>query len=243
MNVAIIAAAGQGVRMGTKRAKQFLELDGIPVIIHTLTRFEECPDIDEVVVVLPEKDVKRFPALARKYGLAKVVNCIAGGTSRTHSVRLGLGSIRAADVKIVAVHDGVRPFVTPGEISQTIRVAKRTGAAILATPVTDTIKLVDRKFVMSTPPRSQMQRALTPQCFDFQLLRRALASTKSDTATDESMLVERLTESERFGFRKRRLVAVVAGDPRNIKITQPEDIALAEIILKQNPEFRIKKVK
>jgi 2-C-methyl-D-erythritol 4-phosphate cytidylyltransferase len=236
MNVAIIVAAGQGVRMGSKRAKQFLALDGIPVIIHTLTRFEQCPDVDEVVVVLPEKDVKRFPALARQYGLNKVIRSIAGGKTRAQSVQLGLESFQEKKIKIVAVHDGVRPFVTPAEISQTISKAKRNRAAILVAPVTDTIKLVPYKTVRHTFRRDELRRALTPQCFHYALLRQAFANIRSKALakhiTDDSMLVERIVK-----------VSTVAGNPRNIKITKPEDIALAEIILKQNPEFRIKKPK
>jgi len=252
MNVAIIAAAGQGVRMGTKRAKQFLELDGIPVIIHTLTRFEQCPDIDEVVVVLPEKDVKRFPALARKYGLQKVRKCIAGGASRAESVKLALRAIGAAvsTLKhvIVAVHDGVRPFVTPEEISQTIDAARSNRAAILVAPVTDTIKVIKQRMFESvvdgTCSRSGLRRALTPQCFDYRLLCEAYFNkfVKSvEDFTDDSMAVER-GPLYPGGFRWDEIrIRVVEGNARNIKITQPEDLALAELILKQNPEFRIKK--
>ncbi|MEO8433642.1 MAG: 2-C-methyl-D-erythritol 4-phosphate cytidylyltransferase [Pyrinomonadaceae bacterium] len=231
MNVAIIPAAGQGLRMGGKRAKQFLKLDGIPVIIHTLKRFEQCPDIDQVVVVLPANDVKGFPALARRFDLRKVAQCIAGGKTRSQSVRLGLQSLLQPDAKMVAVHDGVRPFVTPEEISQTLRAAKRTGAAILVAPVTDTIKFVRGRTVLHTIPRDRFRRALTPQCFHYQLLRDAFqrAGSLMNKATDDSMLLE---ASGRVTF--------VEGNARNIKITGPEDLALAEIILQQNPEFRIK---
>ena len=224
MNVAIIAAAGLGVRMGSKRAKQFLEIDGIPVIIHTLKVFEQCADIDEIVVVLPEQAVKRFPALARKYDLRKVTRYVAGGKTRAKSVKLGLESIQAKDNKIVAVHDGVRPFVTPHEISQKVSAAKRTGAAILVAPVTDTIKLVSGSGIVETIPRDKIRRALTPQCFRYELLRQAFASINWKRSgaefTDESMLVEHKVR-----------VAIVEGNPRNIKITRPEDIALAESIL------------
>lgn len=216
--------------MGGKRAKQFLKLDGIPVIIHTLTRFEQCPDIDQVVVVLPAKDVKGFPALARKFGLRKVAQCVAGGKTRVQSVKLGLESVLLPGIGIVAVHDGVRPFVTAAEISRTVRAARRGGAAILVAPVTDTIKLVRGRTILQTIPRTQFRRALTPQCFRYQLLRDAFqrAGSLMNKATDDSMLVE---ASERVTF--------VEGSARNIKITGPEDIALAEIILQQNPEFRI----
>jgi len=240
MNVAIIAAAGQGVRMGNKRAKQFLELDGIPVIIHTLKRFEQCPDIHQIVVVLPEENVKGFPALAKKYRLKKVTNCVRGGFTRLESVRFGMAAIQR--VKTVAVHDGVRPFVTPEEISQTLKKAGKSGAAILVAPVTDTIKLVQVKsgvsragWVKKTLPRNDLRRALTPQCFAYELLYKVMFSMPQmnligQEITDESMLVEPLGP-----------VDLVEGHPRNIEITQPEDIALAELILKRNPEFKIRK--
>jgi len=232
MNVAIIAAAGQGARMGSKRAKQFLELDGIPVIIHTLQRFEDCADIDQVVVVLPEKNVQHFPALARKHGLTKVTNCIAGGNTRGQSVKLGLDSI-SQEVSIVAVHDAVRPFVTPDEISTTIEAARRERAAILVARVNDTIKLLNKESVGTTLPRMMLRRALTPQCFQYQTLRDAFKNSAwrkhPEFFTDESMLLEREMK-----------VAFVEGDARNIKITTPEDIAMAEIILKRDREFRIR---
>jgi 2-C-methyl-D-erythritol 4-phosphate cytidylyltransferase len=132
------------------------------------------------------------------------------------------------------VHDGVRPFVTPEEISRTVSAAARTRAAILVAPVTDTIKAVKVGLAKHTFRRTELRRALTPQCFRYQLLRQTFASINwkgsTEDFTDESMLVERKVR-----------VAVVEGNSRNIKITQPEDIALAEIILKRNPEFRIKK--
>ena len=236
MNVAIIVAAGQGLRMGTKRAKQFLELDGIPVIIHTLTRFEQCRDINRVVVVLPKAELKTFPALARKYGLRKAKTFVEGGKTRAQSVRLGMKSLQRLPPKLVAIHDGVRPFVTPEEISATIRVAARTGAAILVAPVTDTIKIIYGDRVVPSPPRAELRRALTPQCFKYRYLWEAFEDTKwsksARSFTDESKLMENRLPS-----------TVVEGNPRNVKITYPEDIALAEIILKQNPEFKIEAMK
>jgi 2-C-methyl-D-erythritol 4-phosphate cytidylyltransferase len=225
MNVAIIAAAGQGVRVGGKRAKQFLELAGTPIIIHTLKRFEQCADIHEIILVLPAQDAAGFLALAGRYGLRKIARVAQGGATRAESVLRGLRAVRAATTEIVAVHDGVRPFVTPDEISRTVRAAQTAGAAILAAPVIDTIKEVENGLVQRTPARSRLRRALTPQCFRYEILRRAYeqAPDFGADATDDSMLVERLGGK----------VAVVEGDPRNIKITRPEDIALAGIILKQ----------
>ena len=223
MNVAIIAAAGQGVRMGGNRAKQFLQLDGVPIIIHTLKRFEHCAAIDECILVLPAADAAGFLDQAGKFGLRKLSQVVAGGASRRDSVFCGLRAIREATVEIVAVHDGVRPFVSAGEIDRTIAAAREHGAAVLVAPATDTIKEVEQGRVIRTLPREKLRHALTPQCFRYDLLRRAYEqSTEADgDITDDSMLVERLGET----------VAVVEGDPRNIKITRPEDIALAEIIL------------
>lgn len=223
MNVAIIAAAGQGVRVGGKRAKQFLELAGTPIIIHTLRRFEQCADIQEVILVLPAQDAAGFLALAGRYGLRKVARVAQGGATRAESVMHGLRQVRAATTEIVAVHDGVRPFVTPDEISRTVRAAQAAGAAILASTVIDTIKEVEDGRVTRTLARSNLRRALTPQCFRYEILRRAYeqAPDFGADATDDSMLVESLGVA----------VALVEGNPRNIKITCPEDIALAEIIL------------
>jgi 2-C-methyl-D-erythritol 4-phosphate cytidylyltransferase len=234
MNVAIIAAAGQGTRMGHRRAKQFLDLAGIPIIIHTLKRFEQCADIHETVVVLPAADAAGFLEIAGKYALKKMARVVPGGATRSESVWRGFQSIRAATAGIVAVHDGVRPFVTPDEISRTILAAEESGAAILAAPATDTIKEISEGRVVRTLARSRLCHALTPQCFSYALLRRAYeqASDAAGDATDCSMLVENLGHT----------VTVVEGNARNIKITRPEDIAMGEVILEmQKTEDRRQK--
>lgn len=226
MNVAIIAAAGQGTRMGRRTAKQFLELAGLPVIIHTLKCFERCDAIHEIVVTLPEPDAASFQALAEQHGLRKLTRVVPGGATRASSVAHGLQAICAATAEIIAVHDGVRPFVTPDEISRTIEAARASGAAILAAPATDTIKEVENDVVQRTLTRNNLRHALTPQCFQYELLRRAyeqLNEVNAAEVTDDSFLVERL------GVR----VSVVEGSARNIKITRPEDLAFAEILLKQ----------
>jgi 2-C-methyl-D-erythritol 4-phosphate cytidylyltransferase len=223
MNVAIIAAAGQGTRLGGKLAKQFLELAGVPVIIHTLKRFEQCAAIQEVVVVLPAPDAAGFLQLAGKHGLRKVVRVVPGGATRGQSVWRGLQSVRGATAGIIAVHDGVRPFVTPDEIERTVRAAQRSGAAILTAPAIDTIKEVEDKHVVRTLERTRLRRALTPQCFRYELLCRAFEQSPEliASATDDSSLVESLGAT----------VTIVEGDARNIKITRPEDIVLGEILL------------
>ena len=224
MNVAIIAAAGRGKRFGGRRPKQFLELAGTPVIIHTLRRFEQCSEIQEVVVVLPAQDTAGFLALAGKYGLRKLARIVAGGATRSESVWRGLQTIRAATAEIIAVHDGVRPFVTSEEIGRTVQAAETCGAAILTAPVIDTIKEVENEHVVRTLRRTRLRRALTPQCFRYDLLRRAYEQSPEivEDATDDSSLVESL------GF----TVSTIEGDARNIKITRTEDIALGEILLK-----------
>ena len=225
MNVAIIAAAGQGTRFGGERRKQFIEIANVPVIIHTLKRFDECAQIQEIILVLPAEDASSFLALAGKYGLRKLARVVPGGATRAESVRRGLQAIRAATAEVVAVHDGVRPFVTVEEIERTVRAAQNTGAAILTASVVDTIKKVEAGQVLMTLERERLRRALTPQCFRYELLRRAYEQPEEvvRSATDDSSLVERLGVP----------VTIIEGDARNIKITRPEDIALAEIILKE----------
>lgn len=225
MNVAIIAAAGQGTRMAGKRPKQFLELAGKPILFHTLQAFEQCEVIQEIIVVLPPHESAGFLALADKFGLRKLAKVVPGGTTRAQSVLHGLQAVREATAEIVAVHDGVRPFVTPDEIARTVDAAIGEGAAILATVPVDTIKEVKDGSVVKTLKRDELRNALTPQCFRYRLLRRAYEATDvTDPAlTDESSLVERL------GVK----IAIVEGSSRNIKITREEDLIIAEAILKQ----------
>ena len=225
MNIAIIAAAGTGSRMASDRPKQFLQLAGTPIIFHTLKPFESCESIQEVIVVLPPEQSAAFLAQAGKQGLRKLARVVPGGATRADSVKRGLLSIRAATAEIVAVHDGVRPFVTVEEIDNTIAAAQRDGAAILATPVTDTIKLVEGDAVVKTLERRNLRQALTPQCFRYDLLRQAYeqADVNDPSLTDESALVERLGHT----------VTIVAGSARNIKITTPLDLLIAETFLKE----------
>ena len=224
MNVAIIVAAGQGTRMGGERAKQFLELAGIPIIIHTLKAFEQCEVIQEIIVVLAAQESASFLSLAGKYSLQKLSKVVSGGITRCESVLHGLQAVRAATAEVVAVHDGVRPFITPDEITRTVNAAAEHEAAVLVAPITDTIKEIKEGRIVRTLVRSQLRRALTPQCFHYSLLRRAYehADVMNPDLTDDSVLVEMLG----------RNVAIVEGSARNIKITTPEDLAIAEGIIK-----------
>ncbi len=225
MNVAIVVAAGKGTRLGGNRPKQFLELDGIPVIVRTLMQFERCRKIGELVIVLPQDETDGFLSLLKEFGLQKPTRTVAGGATRAQSVERGLAVVSEAE--IVAVHDGVRPFVTPDEIDQVVTAARATGAAILVAPVADTIKEIKDGRVVRTLPRAQLRRALTPQCFRFDILKRAydqLGEVEAENieVTDDCLLVERLGVD----------IQAVAGSARNIKITREEDLALGEAILR-----------
>ncbi len=224
MNTAIIAAAGAGTRMASDRPKQFLLLAGTPVIIHTLKPFEECDSIHEVIVVLPAEESAGFLSLVGKFGLRKVTRVVPGGVTRADSVKRGLMAIRSATAEIVVVHDGVRPFVRVEEIENTIAAAQTDGAAILVAPVTDTVKQVSGERVVRTLDRVELRRALTPQCFQYELLRQAYqnADVNDPSLTDESALVEQIGQP----------VTIVEGSPRNIKITTPGDLAFAEALLR-----------
>jgi 2-C-methyl-D-erythritol 4-phosphate cytidylyltransferase len=239
MNVAIIVAAGRGTRAGDGSGlKQFRELAGVPVIVHTLRRFDECETISETIAIVPADEVENFAATARAHDLKKLARVVAGGSSRMESVWRGLECLDAARVSIVAVHDGVRPFVRPSEIDATVRAAETCGAALLVAPVTDTIKRVSvgaetevsDETIVETLERASLRRALTPQSFRYALLRRAYERARAENfdATDDSTLVERLGAK----------VATIAGDPRNIKLTRAEDFAFAEIIV-QSFKFKV----
>jgi 2-C-methyl-D-erythritol 4-phosphate cytidylyltransferase len=224
MNIAIIAAAGTGTRMASERPKQFLQLAGIPIIIHTLKPFEQCDSIHEIIVVLPADASAEFLDAASKHGLRKVAKVVPGGITRAESVKRGLLAIRGATAEIVAVHDGVRPFVTQEDINNTVHAAEKHEAAILVSRATDTIKQVQDDCVVRTLERSELRHALTPQCFRYELLRRAYdrVDVTDPALTDDSLLVEQL------GMK----VAIVEGSSRNIKITTKEDLKVAEALMK-----------
>ena len=213
ITAAIIVAAGSGSRFGSETPKQFLEINGKPVIAHTIERFEAAQSIDSIVVVLAEDRVGEFDASPFR----KITDVVAGGDSRAASVRKGL-DVLSGDTDIIAVHDGARPLVSVAEIEATISKAKETGAACLVASVTDTIKSIRGGEVAATLDRDKLRRALTPQVFRREVLLTAFEHADLDAATDECYLVEKLGHP----------IAIVEGSPRNIKITHPEDLVLAE---------------
>ena len=224
MNVAIVVAGGKGRRFGGPRPKQFLALNGIPIIIHTLGKFERSQTIESVIVVLPAEETAGFESLAKQFALAKVARIVSGGETRAQSVARGLAAVEAAE--IVAVHDGVRPLVASEEIDAVVKRAALDGAAVLVADLRDTVKQVKDERITGTLPRLDLRRALTPQCFRLDILRRAYAELDQLEAaglevTDDSFLVERLGVE----------IIAVPGSGRNIKITSEEDLRLAESLI------------
>lgn len=221
-NIAIIPAAGIGARMEADRAKQMLELAGVPLLVHTLRRFQACPVVDQVVLVLQPALTTEVLNLVSRHGLSKVARVVGGGAERQDSVYRGLQVIKPEDTGIVVVHDAVRPFVHPEEISAVIERAQTTGAALMALAATDTIKQVKSGRVERTLDRRRIYYAQTPQAFRYEILKQAFEKAYAEgfMATDESQLVERSGNH----------VSIVEGSPINIKITRPLDLKLAEMI-------------
>ena len=223
---AIIPAAGLGSRMSSSSYKQFLEIGGKPVIVHTLERFQQAKAVDEMVVVLPPGKVEAFSRRIAAYGFHKPLHFVAGGERRQDSVYQGFLSLNGEETQIVVVHDAVRPLVPADLIQQVVEKARLTGAAIAAIPVVDTIKEVSPQgVVVSTPERSTLRQTQTPQAFAYSILREAFHRAYADGyyGTDDSSLVENIGVQ----------VAVVSGSPFNIKITTPKDVRLAEFILRE----------
>jgi 2-C-methyl-D-erythritol 4-phosphate cytidylyltransferase len=208
--------------MHADRAKQMMELGGVPVIVHTLERFQQCDAIDQIIVVLQPSLTSEALGLISRHQLNKVARVVGGGPERQDSVYRGLQVVKEDDAGIIVVHDAVRPFVRSDEIRAVIERAASTGAALMALAATDTIKLVKSTRVQRTLDRRRVYYAQTPQAFRYSIIREAFDRAYSDNfmGTDESQLVERI------GHR----VSVVEGSPINIKITRPFDLRLAEII-------------
>lgn len=221
MNTAIIVAAGSGRRFGSAIPKQFADLHGKAVIIHTIERFEACDAIDEIVLVLSASGIEQFQNSDLRSEFSKLRAVIIGGATRTESVRNGLDAVDPR-TEIVAVHDGARPLVTSNEIARTVKKALETSAACLVAEVTDTIKEIDGELISGTIDRSKLRRALTPQAFRYDLIKQAFEGADlNDSVTDECYLVEKL------GVK----IAIVEGSGNNIKITRPEDMMFASLFI------------
>jgi 2-C-methyl-D-erythritol 4-phosphate cytidylyltransferase len=227
--VAIIPAAGLGTRMGAEKPKQFLELDGAPLVLFTLRRLAGCDAITQFIVATLAEEVASLELIFSRERLGRPVRVVSGGGSRQESVARGLAEV-PSDTEIILVHDAVRPFIRREQTERVIAEARARGAAILGVPAIDTVKEVKRTslpqdvaLITATVPRERIVLAQTPQAFQAQLLREAfsLAQRDSITASDEASLVERAGHE----------VFVVLGSERNIKITRPADFELARFYL------------
>jgi 2-C-methyl-D-erythritol 4-phosphate cytidylyltransferase len=225
----ILPAAGLGTRMGREKSgtsrKQFMLLEGAPILVHTIRKFTRCQSVSEIVVALRADDLDWGRGLIQQQHFTKPVRFVEGGDSRQESVENALATL-APDTDLVAVHDAVRPFVEPELVEKVIAEAARTGGAIVGIVPVDTVKRVHKNKIRDTIPREHLVLAQTPQVFRFGLLKRAFESARADgfIGTDESSLVERLEEVE---------VSVVQGSDRNIKITRPGDMELARLFLSE----------
>lgn len=214
----VIPAAGIGKRFGSNMPKQFLEIDGVPILQTTLQKFQACDAVDCIVVVSHADFIHEVDNLIKKNNFTKIVSIIRGGEHRQDSVWNGLKEIIKNDVEIILIHDAVRPFVTDEIIRKVITASQKFGAAVPAISLKDTIKISDGKgFLIDTLDRNKLFGVQTPQGFHKELIVKAFekAFTDSYYATDEANLVERLGKK----------IRLVEGDYKNIKITTKEDIA------------------
>jgi 2-C-methyl-D-erythritol 4-phosphate cytidylyltransferase / 2-C-methyl-D-erythritol 2,4-cyclodiphosphate synthase len=223
---AIIPAGGIGSRMGLPMPKQYCDLAGIPMLVHTLRAFEQSP-VDAIIVVAPADHVESTLALIDRFGITRIQAVVAGGRLRQDSVGAGLAAA-APDTELVVVHDGARPLVSPGLIRACIDEARRTGAAMAAIPVKDTLKAVAADgTVLRTVDRQGLWQAQTPQAVRADLLRQAFAAAHGFVGTDEASLLEH------HGIR----VSIVEGSEKNLKITRPEDLLVAEALLRHEQQL------
>ncbi len=216
---AVIVAAGSASRMGGID-KVMANIKGQPMIQRTVRNFQDCDAISEIVIVTREDLIRPITSLCKD--MPKVTAVVAGGKSRQESVHLGLNAL-SKQVKLAAIHDGARPLITWQVIDRVVRAANTYGAAAPAIPVKDTIKVVQGYVVKNTPDRNTLRAIQTPQVFDFDLLRGALRKAEQDGAqiTDDCSAVERMG----------MVVKIVEGDERNIKVTTPMDLKIAELLL------------
>lgn len=218
---AVIVAAGSASRMGGVD-KVMAELGGEPMILRTVRAFQNCCAIKEIVVVTRPDLMQSVMGLCRDF--SKVTAVVAGGKDRQESVELGMNAL-SGKVKLAAIHDGARPLVSDAVIDRAVRAANSYGAAAPAIPVKDTIKVVRGGVVESTPERKALQAVQTPQVFDFDMLRGALKKAR----LEQSAITDDCSAVEQMGFS----VKIVEGDERNLKVTTPMDLKIAQMLLEE----------
>ena len=234
MVTVIIAAAGQGKRMGLEINKVFLPLLNKPVLYHSVMAMVTCREVDDIVVVAAADEIQEVKDMMISWSIAKPWRVVAGGSERQYSIANALDAI-PKEADIILVHDGARPLIDTDTIAELISAARRYYAAGVAVPVKDTIKLVDENgFISDTPPRSLLWAIQTPQAFRASLLRRAYSEAAQNgyLGTDDAALVERLGVS----------VKIVRGSYQNIKITTPEDLLMARAFMQKGSEKKMERV-
>lgn len=227
----IIPAAGQGKRMGAGKNKLLIELNAIPVLIHTLLVFEKDDKCSEIILAIHPQDEAEFTALLEKYKISKVKGLIPGGKERQDSIYNALKTVHGEG--IIMVHDAARPFIKIADIHRLAEAAKKSGAAIIGVPAKDTMKKVSNGAVLETIDRSSLWVVQTPQAFRISLLKEAYKKAEAAlfTGTDDASLVERLGAA----------ITMVEGDYDNIKLTTPEDLYFADAILRKREAVNAKK--
>lgn len=218
---AVIVAGGSGSRMGTETPKQFLPIGNAPILMHTIKRFFTSNELVNIILVLPMEQIDRWHQLCEKYSFSIPHLIVPGGKNRFQSVRNGLNSI-GVNEGLVAIHDGVRPFISKRIIEETFAVAEKTGNAIAAVELKDSIRLIDKKG-NKTVQREDYRIIQTPQSFKISQIRDAFHKAENDQFTDDASV------AEAAGY----AIELVEGSYENIKITTPEDLAMAEAILKK----------
>ena len=224
---AVIVAAGSSERMGTD--KLMMEIGGVPALARTLTVFQQCLLVDEIVVVTRMDRVTEIAELCRKYGISKAAKVITGGATRMESALAGVSAVRCGS-RLIAIHDGARPLVTAELIERTVKAAAEHLSAVPVIPVTDTLKRVGADgVIVGGVDRTDTVRVQTPQVFDADLIKGALTAAAKENLpiTDDCSAIERM------GVKTR----TVEGDTENIKLTMPEDVTIAEAILKHRGEL------
>lgn len=230
--VAIVLSGGSGKRMNSQVHKQYLLIKEKPVIYYALKAFQES-NVDEIVLVVGSGEIDfARDEIVEKYCLSKVTKIVEGGKERYHSVYEGLKA--AEDADYVLIHDGARPFVNQDIILRSMEAVKEYGACVAGMPVKDTIKIADESgYAAETPERSKVWMVQTPQTFSYELIRDAycrMLQNENTSITDDAMVVETMTDTR---------VKLVEGDYRNIKITTPEDLLIAEALSVDNKELEI----
>lgn len=226
---AVIVAAGNSTRMSCNISKQLIPLLGEPTISYTLKAFEDASLIDEVVIVCRKVDMPELKELVASYGFTKVKAFTIGGSERSESVKNGVMK-SSENATYFAIHDGARALITPHDINKVVSEALISGAATLGSPVTDTIKVVDKNCIITaTPDRSSLMAVQTPQVFERELYLKALENAKGKGFTDDCAMVEEMGVYPK----------IVIGDHPNLKLTTQADIGVAESILKKRKEHKV----